>query len=204
MKDFLERSEVERYASQVKAPADATRIQGVTLLARSGEPMTVRQIVEAVEVGQSTVSHHLKGLAGVVFVLVERKGASSWYRLGEECVHAFPSAADVVMGRPAPARNASGAARGRRRSGPWALVSGRRSGRRRVRGQSVYALLLGLGALDAAGYSVIAPVLPGLTAQTGAGATALGMMVAAFPLGMVAGFALGGGSSSSAVARRDC
>uniref|UniRef100_A0AAU1HUK6 MFS transporter n=1 Tax=Streptomyces sp. NBC_00180 TaxID=2903632 RepID=A0AAU1HUK6_9ACTN len=61
-----------------------------------------------------------------------------------------------------------------------------------MRSGAVYALLLGLGALDAAGYSLIAPVLPGLAAQTGASATALGMLVATFPLGMVVGFALGG------------
>lgn len=61
-----------------------------------------------------------------------------------------------------------------------------------MRSGAVYVLLLGLGALDAAGYSLIAPVLPGLAAQTGASATVLGMLVAAFPLGMVAGFALGG------------
>lgn len=55
-----------------------------------------------------------------------------------------------------------------------------------------YALLLGLGALDAAGYSLIAPVLPELARQTGASATVTGLLVATFPLGMVAGFALGG------------
>jgi DNA-binding transcriptional ArsR family regulator len=118
MRELLGRSEAEQYASWFKALADATRIQIVTLLARSGEPLTVGQIVEAVVVGQSTVSHHLKGLAEVGFVLVEREGASSWYRLNEECVDAFPSAADVVMGRPAPVRSGSGVARGRRRSGP--------------------------------------------------------------------------------------
>ncbi|MFC5219912.1 ArsR/SmtB family transcription factor [Streptomyces coerulescens] len=113
----MERSEAEQYASWFKALADATRIQIVTLLARSGEPLTVGQIVEAVAVGQSTVSHHLKGLAEVGFVLVEREGSFSRYRLNEECVEAFPSAADVVMGRPAPARSGGGQARGRRRSG---------------------------------------------------------------------------------------
>ncbi|WP_329362875.1 MFS transporter [Streptomyces sp. NBC_01483] len=56
----------------------------------------------------------------------------------------------------------------------------------------VYALLLGLGVLDAAGYSLIAPVLPVLADRTGSSATVMGMLVATFPLGMVAGFALGG------------
>jgi MFS family permease len=57
---------------------------------------------------------------------------------------------------------------------------------------AVYAMLLGLGALDAAGYAVIAPVLPGLAERTEAGASEMGLLVATFPLGMVAGFALGG------------
>jgi len=115
MSDFLERSEAEEYATWFKALADATRIQIVTLLARSAVPLTVGQIVSAVEVGQSTVSHHLKGLAEVGFVLVEREGSFSRYRLNEECVEAFPSAADVVMGRPAPIPAApSGDGRGRR------------------------------------------------------------------------------------------
>ncbi|MFC8244532.1 ArsR/SmtB family transcription factor [Streptomyces chartreusis] len=113
----MERSDAEQYASWFKALADATRIQIVTLLARSSEPLAVGQIVEAVAVGQSTVSHHLKGLAEVGFVLVEREGSFSRYRLNEECVDVFPSAADVVMGRPAPARSGSRSVRGRRRSG---------------------------------------------------------------------------------------
>ena len=55
MKDVrpLDRADAETYASWFKALADGTRVQVVSLLARSGEPMTVKQIVEAVPVGQS-------------------------------------------------------------------------------------------------------------------------------------------------------
>ncbi|GAA1011879.1 hypothetical protein Aple_013560 [Acrocarpospora pleiomorpha] len=53
--------------------------------------------------GQSTVSHHLKILAEVRFVLVERRGTSAFYRINEACVSCFPTAADVVMGNPVPA-----------------------------------------------------------------------------------------------------
>ncbi|MFI6549479.1 MFS transporter [Streptomyces prunicolor] len=60
------------------------------------------------------------------------------------------------------------------------------------RSTAVYAVLLGLGVLDAAGYSLIAPVLPELAQRTEASVTVMGMLVATFPLGMVAGFALGG------------
>ena len=55
-----------------------------------------------------------------------------------------------------------------------------------------YPLLLGLGALDAAGYSVIVPVAPAIADQTGAGPTVIGLLVASFAAGMVAGFALAG------------
>ncbi|MDT0300648.1 ArsR/SmtB family transcription factor [Streptomonospora wellingtoniae] len=100
--DVVDRREAERYADWFKALADATRIRIVTLLARRGAALSVGEIVAAVDVGQSTVSHHLKALAEAGFVLVEHEGAYSRYRLNEECVEAFPSAADVVMGRPAP------------------------------------------------------------------------------------------------------
>ncbi|GGL43208.1 transcriptional regulator [Planomonospora parontospora subsp. antibiotica] len=103
----MPRAEAEEYASWFKALADATRIQLVSLLARRREPMTVGQIVEASGVGQSTVSHHLKVLAEVRFVLVERRGTSSLYRINEACVGCFPTAADVVMGAPAPAAPAA-------------------------------------------------------------------------------------------------
>lgn len=55
-----------------------------------------------------------------------------------------------------------------------------------------YPLLLGLGALDAAGYSVIVPVAPAIADATDAGPTAIGLLVASFAVGMVAGFALAG------------
>ncbi|MEU8246305.1 metalloregulator ArsR/SmtB family transcription factor [Nonomuraea sp. NPDC048916] len=99
----LERAEAEEYASWFRALADATRIQIVSLLARRRAPMTVGEIVTASGVGQSTVSHHLKILADVRFVLVERQGTSSLYRINENCVSCFPTAADVVMGNPVPA-----------------------------------------------------------------------------------------------------
>ncbi|MFI6390572.1 ArsR/SmtB family transcription factor [Nonomuraea sp. NPDC050540] len=101
-KEPLGRAEAEEYASWFKALADATRIQLVSLLARRREPMTVGEIVEASGVGQSTVSHHLKILAEVRFVLVERRGTASLYRINENCVSCFPTAADVVMGKPVP------------------------------------------------------------------------------------------------------
>ena len=103
----LDRATAAEYASWFKALADATRVQIVSLLARRGEPMSVGEITAAVQVGQSTVSAHLKVLTEVRFVLAEHKGTASYYRVNDACVECFPTAADVVMGRPVPAQPAA-------------------------------------------------------------------------------------------------
>ena len=99
----LDRQTADTYAAWFKALADGTRVQIVSLLARHGEPMSVGAITAAVDVGQSTVSAHLKVLAEVGFVLAERRGTSAFYRVNQACVACFPTAADIVMGRPVPA-----------------------------------------------------------------------------------------------------
>jgi DNA-binding transcriptional ArsR family regulator len=98
----LDRGVAETYAAWFRALADGTRVQVVSLLARAGRPLTVGEITAAVPVGQSTVSEHLRQLAAVGFVLAEDRGASRLYRINENCVDCFPTAADLVMGRPSP------------------------------------------------------------------------------------------------------
>jgi DNA-binding transcriptional ArsR family regulator len=96
----LDRATATEFASWFKALADPTRIQIVSLLARRGTPMNVGEIVAAVAVGQSTVSAHLKVLADVWFLLAEHQGPATYYRINDACVDCFPTAADIVMGRP--------------------------------------------------------------------------------------------------------
>jgi DNA-binding transcriptional ArsR family regulator len=98
----LDRATAQEYASWFKALADPTRVQLVELLARTRSPMSVGEIVAAMGLAQSTVSQHLKILAEVRFVRVEPDGNARRYRINDNCVACFPSAADVVMGRPAP------------------------------------------------------------------------------------------------------
>jgi SAM-dependent methyltransferase/DNA-binding transcriptional ArsR family regulator len=100
----LDRQTAETYAAWFKALADGTRVQVVSLLARAGRPLTVKEIVAAVPVGQSTVSEHLRQLAVVGFVLAEERGTSRLYRINGNCVSCFPTAADLVMGKPSPDR----------------------------------------------------------------------------------------------------
>jgi len=73
----LDRVTAAEYATWFRALADATRVQIVSLLARRGTPMNVGEIVAEVEVGQSTVSAHLKVLAEVAFVLAEHRGTAT-------------------------------------------------------------------------------------------------------------------------------
>jgi len=103
MPDLLDRGVAEQYASWFRALADPSRVQIVEYLARQARPMSVGEIVRAVELAQSTVSQHLKILTEVGFAAVEPAGNARHYRINTRCVDCFPSAADVVMGRPAPA-----------------------------------------------------------------------------------------------------
>ena len=105
-----DRATAAEYATWFRALADATRIQIVSLLARGGGPMNVGEIVSAVHVGQSTVSAHLKVLAEMRFVLAEHRGTATYYQVNQACVDCFPTAADIVMGRPVPVRPAGVAA----------------------------------------------------------------------------------------------
>jgi len=98
----LDRQTADTYAAWFKALADGTRVQVISLLARAGRPLTVREIVAAVPVAQSTVSEHLRQLAAVGFVLAEDRGTSRLYRINANCVTCFPTAADLVMGHPSP------------------------------------------------------------------------------------------------------
>ena len=98
----LDRDTAETYAAWFRALADGTRVQIVSLLARRGTPMTVGEIVSAVDVGQSTVSAHLKILAEMRFLLSDPQGTSTYYRINDACVDCFPTAADIVMGKPVP------------------------------------------------------------------------------------------------------
>jgi DNA-binding transcriptional ArsR family regulator len=103
--ELLDRTTAQTYASWFRALADPTRVQIVEYLARHARPMSVGEIVAAVGLAQSTVSQHLKILTEVRFVLVEPVGTARHYRINDTCVGCFPSAADVVMGRPAPSPN---------------------------------------------------------------------------------------------------
>jgi MFS family permease len=55
-----------------------------------------------------------------------------------------------------------------------------------------YFVLLALAALDSAGYSIIAPVVPEIGTATGSGPGVMGALVASFAVGQIAGYPLAG------------
>src|SRR4051812_9592167 len=98
---MLDRDTATTYAVWFRALADPTRVQILNLLAITGRPMTVGEVVEQGGVGQSPVPAPLKTPTEGRFVLAEPRGPARLYRVNERCLTCFPTAADVVMGRPA-------------------------------------------------------------------------------------------------------
>ncbi len=93
----VEEAEAETYASWFKALADPTRIRILNLLAQSDEPVCVCDITDHVLLGQPTISHHLKVLRDVRFVVAERRGTFMHYRVNENCLAALPEAARRIL-----------------------------------------------------------------------------------------------------------
>jgi len=98
----LTRDAASELASWFQALGDPTRVLILHVLSSAGRPMTVGELTERLDVGQSTISHHLAKLAEVRFVFVEHFGTSSLWRVNQACLAAFPTAAEVVMGNVSP------------------------------------------------------------------------------------------------------
>ena len=95
----LDRAHASEWADWFRAIGDPTRVLILHLLSTEDRSMTVGEITEELDVGQSTVSHHLAKLAAVGFVQVDHVANSSLWRVNNCCIEAFPSAAEVIMGR---------------------------------------------------------------------------------------------------------
>lgn len=95
----VSREEATTWASWFRALGDPSRIVILNLLATSDRPLSVGEIVAAVDIGQSTVSHHLATLAETGFVLVSKAGTSNLYEVNRNCLACFPTAAETVMGK---------------------------------------------------------------------------------------------------------
>jgi L-amino acid N-acyltransferase YncA/DNA-binding transcriptional ArsR family regulator len=87
------------YAEWFTTLSDPTRVR--LLHAVSTSPtgtLRVGELADALGISQSTCSHHVRRLAEVGFVAVDKVGTSSVVSVNPACCAGLPHAADVVMG----------------------------------------------------------------------------------------------------------
>lgn len=93
----ISRGRAREYAGWFKALADPTRIRILNLLAANRDPVCVCDIVQHFQIGQPTISHHLKILRATRFVQSQRRGTFMYYRINRNCLGEFPNAARLIM-----------------------------------------------------------------------------------------------------------
>ncbi|WP_306364080.1 metalloregulator ArsR/SmtB family transcription factor [Nocardia sp. CC227C] len=96
--DALPVADATTYASWFACLADPTRVRLLHHVASRPGGVTVGEIAEALGIGQPTVSHHVRKLADVGFVLVHKERTSTVVTVNPACCTGLPHAADAVMG----------------------------------------------------------------------------------------------------------
>ena len=94
----IDRNSAQVWASWFRCLGDPSRVLLLNCLATARSPLTVGELVSRVDIGQSTVSHHLKVLSDTGFVHSERRANTTLYQVNERCLEGFPSAAELIMG----------------------------------------------------------------------------------------------------------
>lgn len=91
-------SEFEEWAAWFKCLADPTRLRILHFVANLDSPATVGDVVNALGLTQSNVSHHLKVLASERFVVLDADGTRTRVTANELCMVELPDAAAAIMG----------------------------------------------------------------------------------------------------------
>lgn len=86
------------WAGWFKCLADPTRLRILHFVAALEAPTTVGAIVEALDLTQSNVSHHLRILGTQRFVLLEADGVRTRVSANPLCMVELPEAAAAIMG----------------------------------------------------------------------------------------------------------
>jgi ArsR family transcriptional regulator, arsenate/arsenite/antimonite-responsive transcriptional repressor len=82
----IERLEAERMAAVAKALGDPVRLQLVDVLRKHAGKVCVCELVPLFEIGQATLSHHLKKLRDAGIVDSERRGLWAYYYVKPEAL----------------------------------------------------------------------------------------------------------------------
>ena len=87
------------YAEWFACLADPTRVRALYAVATAPQGFVrIGDLAEQLKISQSTCSHHIKRLADVGFVMLDKVGTSTVITVNQECCTGLPHAADVVMG----------------------------------------------------------------------------------------------------------
>ena len=82
----IERAQAERMAEVAKALGDPVRMQLVDVLRKHAGKVCVCELVPLFDIGQSTLSHHLKKLRDAGLVDSERQGLWAYYYVKPEAL----------------------------------------------------------------------------------------------------------------------
>ena len=80
---------------RVFTPLDPARVRIVNVLATTGEPVCVCELIEPLELSQPTVSHHLKKLLDAGLLEREQRGRWAYFSLKREAVEKLAAVADL-------------------------------------------------------------------------------------------------------------
>src|ERR687894_299416 len=82
----VERADAERMAAVAKALGDPIRLQLVDVLHKHAGKVCVCELTPLFDVGQPTISHHLKVLRAVGIVDSERRGLWAYYYVNPDAL----------------------------------------------------------------------------------------------------------------------
>jgi ArsR family transcriptional regulator len=94
----LSTEEAETTALLFRALGDPARVKIVNLLATSGEPVCVCELIEPLGLSQPTVSHHLKKLTDVGLLAREQRGVWAHYSINPEAIVRLGALAELGEG----------------------------------------------------------------------------------------------------------
>ncbi|CAM2962391.1 GNAT family N-acetyltransferase [Saccharomonospora xinjiangensis] len=99
---LLPSGQAATYADWFACLAEPVRVRLLHAVATSRHGLTVGALTEILGTSQSTTSHHVRKLADIGFVHIDKRGTSSIVTINEACCSGLPHAADAVMGLLAP------------------------------------------------------------------------------------------------------
>jgi len=91
----LDEEEAIATAELFRALANPARVRIVNVLATTGEPVCVCELIEPLELSQPTVSHHLKKLLDAGLVEREQRGRWAYFSLKRDAVEKLAAVADL-------------------------------------------------------------------------------------------------------------